>query len=140
MWNNLVVTPSVIPSAGPACFHALSSTRNVSSAHTHFFNNTCILQSGDYPYNCGAGPSPFYNKSYHVDVHQNRFCYLNTTSQPAWTGACGCWPPAKTGAGPCPFATFSDWQRYGHDKGSTVVLQPSNAEVLAQARGLLGLL
>ena len=139
VWNNLIVAPGVNPNAGPSCFHALSSVRNLSSAHTHFFENTCVFfQTGDYPYRCGAGPAPFYNKTYHVDVHSNHFLYPNATQQPSWSDACKCWPsPDK--APPCPFKTFSDWQRYGHDRNSTISLQYSNQAILGQARSLLGL-
>lgn len=98
---------------------------------------SCVLQPGDYPYNCGAGPSPFYNRTYHVDVHDNRFYYPNASNEPEWKAACGCWPGPKTGAPSCPFKTFADWQRYGHDKGSIISLQRSNQAIVAQARGLL---
>ena len=47
--HNLIVFPFAAPIAGPACYHALSSTRNLSSAHTHFFENHCVLRATDYP-------------------------------------------------------------------------------------------
>ena len=140
VWNNLIIYPGAAVSAGPACFHALSSTRNLSSAHTHFYNNTCVQRPGDFVYNCGAGPAPFYNKTDHVDVHGNSFIFPNATLQQAheWSGACQCWPdPAK--AGPCPVKNFSDWQARGHDAGSTVSTELPNAALLAHARGFLGL-
>jgi len=140
--NNLIVYPKAAKSAGPACFHALSSTRNLSSQHTHFFDNTCVLFPNDYPYNCGAGPAPFFNTSYHVDVHSNKFIFPNATAAEAtgvWRGACACWPNPAVHGVPCPFHNFSDWQHYGHDVGSTVATELSNTKMLSQARGLLGL-
>jgi hypothetical protein len=140
VWDNLIVYPSAAVSAGPACFHALTSKRNLSSAHTHFIDNTCVLKPGDYPYNCGAGPAPFYNKTDHVDVHGNAFIFPNASAAQAhaWSGACGCWPNPEV-AGPCPFHNFSDWQRYGHDLGSTISTAASNAQLLSHAHRLLGM-
>ena len=40
------VCPQASPVAGPACFHALSSTRNRSSQHSHFTDNHCVLFQG----------------------------------------------------------------------------------------------
>jgi hypothetical protein len=143
IWDNLVVYPGAAVSAGPACFHALQSTRNLSSLHTHFFDNTCVLRPGDFAYNCGAGPAPFHNKTDHVDVHANKFIFPNATPQQAhnWQGACACWPDPKI-AGPCPFKNFSQWQAAGHDVGSTVsspTPQHAGMALLAQAKGYLGL-
>ena len=114
--------------------------RNVhENAHTFFFNNKCVQSNHDFPYHCGAGPAPFYNKSYHVDVHANTFYFPNSTAEPGWTGACSCWPNPKGPAGVCPFKTFADWQAHGHDAGSKIVLTYSNKAILAQARAQLGL-
>lgn len=52
VFNNLVVYPFASPMAGSACFHALSSSRNRSSEHTHFVNNHCVLRPTDYPSVC----------------------------------------------------------------------------------------
>ena len=99
-----------------------------------------MLNPGDYPYNCGAGPAPFYNKTDHVDVHANTFVFPNATAEQAhsWQGACQCWPDPKL-AGPCPFKTWQDWQSYGHDLGSTISTAFDNKAVLAQAQAQLGL-
>lgn len=133
--NNLVVYPYVAPIAGEACFHALTSTRNRSSQHTHFFDNECVLRPTDtQPYNCGAGPSPFYNTSYHVDVHSNTFYYPNSTSTPDWSGVCTCFPRH---AGSCPYHTFKDWQAHGHDAGSKIISSLPNQQLLAKAQALL---
>ena len=89
---------------------------------------------------CGAGPAPFYNKSYRVDVHANTFSYPNATEEPSWEGACACYPdPAKTDAPPCPYKTFADWQAAGHDAGTTLQLGISNAAILREAREKLGM-
>jgi hypothetical protein len=89
-------------------------------------------------YNCGAGPAPFYNKSYHVDVDYNQFSFPNATAEPGWKGACGdCYPGPKTGAPPCPFKTFADWQAAGHDVHSTVQLSLSNNDIVGAANALL---
>jgi hypothetical protein len=101
-------------------------------------SNKCVQLGQDYPYHCGAGPAPFYNKTHHVDVHSNTFYYPNATAEPGWSGACGCWPNPKI-AGACPFKTFADWQAHGHDAGSTVDLTFSNKAILAQARTQLGM-
>jgi hypothetical protein len=39
VWDNLILFAGASPfhSGAGACYHALQSTRNVSSAHTHFF-------------------------------------------------------------------------------------------------------
>jgi hypothetical protein len=139
--RNLIIHPAAAKSAGPACFHALSSTRNLSSHFTHFIDNECVADAGDFPYNCGAGPAPFYNATDRVDVHGNTFYRLNAATPAAaedWGGACGCWPNPKL-AGPCPIHTFTDWQRLGHDLNSTIVTALPNARLLATARTKLGM-
>jgi hypothetical protein len=93
---------------------------------------------GDMPYNCGAGPAPFQNASYHVDTRTNRFIYPNGTQQGAgtdWGGACQCWS-SQAGA-KCPFSDFSSWQKAGLDAGSTVTNTMSNEGILAAARARL---
>eukprot|EP00041_Stephanoeca_diplocostata_P020313 m.452328 g.452328 ORF g.452328 m.452328 type:complete len:998 (+) comp21539_c0_seq2:36-3029(+) len=138
--KNLFIYPSSSPVAGPACFHALSSTRNRSSAHTHFVNNHCVHEPSSFPYNCGAGPSPFFNESMHVDVDHNTFSFPGATAEPGWKGACQCYPGPNTDAPqPCPFETFADWQSKGHDVHSSIQLSLSNEAILQEAHALLGL-
>jgi hypothetical protein len=113
-------------------YHVLTSVQPL-SAHTHFFENHCVAPAA-VPYHCGAGPAPFYNKSYHVDVHPN------ATEEPSWEGACACYPdPAKTDAPPCPYKTLGDWQAAGHGAGTTLQLGISNAAILREAREKLGM-
>ena len=135
MSGNLIVYPSATPSAG-RCFHALTSTRNRSSAHTHFVENTCVLAPSDEAYNCGAGPAPFYNRSYHIQVERNRFYFPKAPAPPGWGGLCSCWPDPAV-AGPCPYTDFASWQADGHDRQSTVSLTLRDADLLARARALL---
>lgn len=140
-WHNLIIYPYAAKSAGPYCFHALTSTRNLSSHYTHFFENDCIMRASDFPYNCGAGPAPFYNQTDRVDVHSNTFWRLNASAGDDifnWQQACGCWPNPKV-AGPCPFHNFSDWQAHGHDIGSTIKTDLSNSQLIGMARAKLGL-
>jgi len=40
--NNLVLFPQGVMH-GYQCFHALSTTLNLSSAHSHFADNHCVL-------------------------------------------------------------------------------------------------
>jgi hypothetical protein len=42
--NNLILFPMGVMH-GYQCFHALTSTRNLSSAHTHFEHNHCAMRS-----------------------------------------------------------------------------------------------
>ena len=120
---------------------ALSSTRNLSSHFSHFVDNECVADAKDFPYNCGAGPAPFYNATDKVDVHSNTFYRLNPSS-PAqaqdWSGACGCYPNPKK-YGPCPIKTFADWQQQGNDLNSTIRTTLPTDDLLAAARSKLGL-
>jgi hypothetical protein len=139
--SNLVLFPNGVMH-GFECFHALSSTRNLSSAHSHFVGNQCVMRPKQTVYNCGAGPSPFYNKSYHVAVANNTFTYPGATADPAeeWGGVCACWPSARTDAPqPCPVRTFQDWQALGLDAGSQITTEWSNDAILADAAALLGM-
>ena len=82
--QNLVVYPFASPVAGSSCFHALNARRNLSSAHTHFVHNHCVLRPGDFPYDCGAGPAPFFNKTDRVEVNYNTFSFPGSTTDPDW--------------------------------------------------------
>jgi hypothetical protein len=134
-FDNLILYPTY---GNSWCYAALQSTRNLSSAHSHFFDNHCVMNDTrhPYPYRCGAGPAPFYNKTHHVDVHDNTFSYPGAAAEPGWETACTrCWP--KANAGPCPYKTFADWQADGHDTGSKIQLDLSNAQIIAEARAKL---
>lgn len=139
--KNLIVYPYAAKSAGAPCFHALNAQRNLSSHFSHFFENDCVMRATDFPYNCGAGPAPFYNKTDRVDVHSNTFYRLNPTAGQDvtdWSQACGCWPNPKL-AGPCPIKNFSDWQARGLDIGSTIKTELPDAALLAMAKAKLGM-
>jgi hypothetical protein len=140
--RNLLVYSTANPRAGGACYLALQAMRNRSSAHTRFVENTCVMRAsaGGHPYNCNAGPAPFYNKSYRVTLRDNSFIYPDADTAPDWasSGACSCWPDPKV-AGPCPYHTLADWQADGLDVGSTVSLKLPDADLLQRARSLLGL-
>lgn len=134
--GNLIVFPSV---KGAGCYDTLQAGRNVSSAHSHFFDNHCVLADGRVPYHCGAGPAPFFNASYHIDVHSNTFSYPAAAAEPSWADMCQCYPSTKT-AVPCPFKTFADWQAHGHDAGSKVQVGGlSNAQIMDEARTMLAM-
>ena len=50
--------------------------RNVSSDHTWFHDNHCVLPAdGNSVYECGAGPGPFANASYHIHTHDNHYYF-----------------------------------------------------------------
>jgi hypothetical protein len=129
--NNLVIYPGV---QGGGCYDALQANRNISSGHSHFFNNHCVMSHGHYPYNCGAGPAPFYNETYHIQTHGNIFSYAGADpGYDDWGGACRCWPKSV----PCAVKTFADWQALGHDTGSKIQTELTNTAIIAEARALL---
>ena len=140
--NNLILyAHNANRMATSCCLAALQSTRNVSSAHTHFFNNTCVLPADSNAlYECGAGPGPFANRSYRVHTHSNRFFFPDQSELPAneelW-GGCNLWGGSpKHEEGP---RNWSQWQAAGLDAGSTLSLTLSDAAMIAHARSLLGL-
>ena len=110
------------------------SGRNLSGHFSHFVDNTCVQPHDGFPYQCVG--SPFYNKTDRVDVRDNAFYRLNATAAEAhdWSSACGCWPNPKSGAGPCPYKNFSQWQANGHDAGSTIETQLPIERLLSLAR------
>ena len=134
IWDNLIVYPgNTNKMSTNACLAALQARRNVSSSHTHFFSNRCLLRQSDFPYECGAGPAPFYNHTYHVDVRSNEFLFTPAVPD-GWGCGSGCWPDAN-----CPYHTFNQWQSAGLDVGSSIAAVPTNLEVLKEIRGKLGL-
>jgi hypothetical protein len=140
-YDNLVLFPQGVMH-GFQCLHALTGTLNLSSSHTHFESNHCVMLPGQNPYNCGVGPAPFYNKTHRVDLHNNTFSWPSNNGSVPWDDlntACLCWPNAKTGAGPCPYTTFQAWQAQGLDTGSKTELSLSNEAIIAEATAMLGL-
>ena len=94
-----------------------------------------------------SGPSPFYNKTHHVETRNNTFSYPGAGVAPCWDEAdgschglnsvCACWPGSGTGAGPCGYTSFASMQQHGMDAGSRVQLALSNAAIVAEATALL---
>jgi len=131
---------------GYQCFHALSAKLNLSSAHTHFVDNHCVMLPEQSPYNCGAGPAPFLNRTHHIETRNNTFSYPGAAVEPCWNASdsscnglnsvCMCWPRS---AGPCQYTTFASMRGQGLDVGSKVQLLLSNAAILAEAADLLGM-
>jgi len=77
-----------------------------------------------------------------VDVRNNTFYRLNASAMEAhdWGDACNCWPRDPTsGAGPCPYKNFSQWQENGHDEGSRIETQLPIDRLLTMARMKLGM-
>ena len=130
---------------GYQCFHALSAGLNLSSSHTHFVDNHCVMLPEQSPYNCGAGPAPFFNKTHHIETRNNTFSYPGAT-EPCWNtsdsschglnSVCMCWPEV---AGPCQYTSFASMRREGLDVGSSVELSLSNAAIIGEAAGLIAL-
>eukprot|EP00040_Diaphanoeca_grandis_P030936 m.183931 g.183931 ORF g.183931 m.183931 type:complete len:1001 (+) comp32172_c0_seq1:207-3209(+) len=135
--NNLIIAPGGVEH-GFQCFHALTTNRNLSSAHTFYTNNHCILRKGEFPYNCGAGPGAFYNTTHHITLANNTFTWASESEDPGWDQTCACYPGSHTDAPqPCPTKTFNDWQTEGHDIGSKVEYKLSNDEIISEAMALL---
>jgi hypothetical protein len=113
--------------------------RNFSGHFSHWTDNTCVQPATGFPYECVG--SPFFNKTDRVDVRDNTFYRINASAEQVeeWGQACRCWPPAKSGVGPCPYRNFSQWQAAGHDKGSKIETELPMARLLAMARAKLGM-
>lgn len=82
-----------------------------------FYNNTCIIARNSPQY---AGFSPGIDGPAYPIMHDNRVYTLDGKA---------------TEAG----KSIEEWQAQGHDLGTTVGVIPSDDQVLAIARGLLGL-
>eukprot|EP00040_Diaphanoeca_grandis_P044659 m.13136 g.13136 ORF g.13136 m.13136 type:complete len:937 (+) comp9607_c0_seq1:64-2874(+) len=134
IWDNLILfATNANTHATSCCLAALQSNRNLSSAHTHFWDNECVLPaSSNAVYECGAGPGPFTNKSYHIDTHSNKYYFPEQTTLPAWDDCFGCFKD-------CDIKNFSEWQARGLDVGSTLSLSFSDAQIIAGARRRIGL-
>ena len=83
-------------------------------------------------YECGAGPGPFTNKSFHVDTHSNKYYFPDQPTLPTLGGCFGCFKD-------CKMQNFSDWQAYGLDVGSTLSLDFSDKQILAAAGRRIGM-
>lgn len=81
--HNLVLFPQGVMH-GFQCLHALTGTLNLSSVHTHFESNHCVLLEGQNPYNCGVGPAPFYNRTHRVDLRNNTFSWPANNGSVPW--------------------------------------------------------
>ena len=127
--KNLVLYPQGVMH-GYQCFHALSGNLNLSSSHTHFTDNHCVLLPEQSPYNCGAGAAPFFNATFRVETRNNTFSYPGAAVPPCWNtsddtchgknSVCACWPKPSTGAGPCQYTSFDAMREQGLEAGSTV--------------------
>lgn len=138
--KNLIVMPGIFGAGGSCLSLPVGlSARNLSGHFSHFVDNTCVQPHNGFPYGCVG--SPFYNKTDRVDVRDNTFYRLNASVVEAqdWSGACGCWPNPTSGAGPCPYKNFSQWQAHGHDEGSRIETQISVEQLLTLARIKLGM-
>jgi hypothetical protein len=81
--HNLVLFPQGVMH-GFQCLHALTGTLNLSSSHTHFKSNHCVLLTGQNPYNCGVGPAPFYNHTHRVELRNNTFSWPANDGSVPW--------------------------------------------------------
>ena len=88
-------------------------------------------------YECGAGPGPFANASYHTHTWDNHYYFPDQKQVPTSAGwGCNLWegdPPKP--AGP---SNWTAWQEAGLDVGSTLSLNFSDTAILAAAKQRLG--
>ena len=140
IWDNLILyAHNANKMATSCCLAALQAKRNVSSDHTWFHDNHCVLPAeSNSLYECGAGPGPFANASYHIHTWDNHYYFPDQKQVPTDAGwGCNLWegnPPKPTGPN-----NWTAWQAAGLDVGSTLSLDFSNAAILAAAKQRLGL-
>ena len=96
IWDNLILYAHNANRASMSCcLAALQGKTNVSSDHmyTWFHDNRCVLPADDNSlYECGAGPGPFANASYHIHTWDNHYYFPDQKQVPTTAGwGCNLW-------------------------------------------------